>query len=80
MINKINLELDVQQVEQLVERLPQSDKIRLFRRLGQQTALQRMREIFKEIDERRRKFAVSDKEIQEELAVVRRKIYGPRRR
>lgn len=79
MIKKMNLELDVQQVERLVDCLSPSDKIHLFRRLGQQTAVQRMKEIFKEIDERRKKFPISAREIRQGLATVREKIYGPRR-
>jgi len=80
MINKIALEIEPSQIEQLVDRLPQSDKIRLFRKLGREVAAQRMKEIFKEIDERRKQFPISDKEIQEEIEKVRRKIYGPRHR
>ena len=79
MIKKIQ-EPGIQQIERLVNRLSLGDKIRLFRKLGRETAVQRMKEIFKEIDEQRRQFSVSDKEIQKELTLVRRKVYGSRRR
>ena len=78
MIKKIDL--DVRQVERLVDCLSPSDKIRLFRRLGQQTAVERMKEIFKEIDEQRKKFPISAREIRQGLTTVREKIYGPHRR
>ena len=71
---------DMQQIDRLVARLSPSDKIDLFRKLGKETAPRRMKEIFKEIDERRKQFSVSDKEIQEEMETVKRTTYGPRRR
>ena len=80
MIKRINDISYIQQIERLVTRLSPGDKIYLFRKLGRETAPRRMKEIFKEIDERRKQFPVSDKEIQEEIETVRRKIYGPRRR
>ncbi len=72
--------MDIQQIERLVDQLPQRDKLHLFRKLGKETAVQRMKEIFKEIDERRKTFPISNKEIQEEIEGMRRKIYGSRRR
>ena len=71
---------DMQQIDRLVARLSPSDKIYLFRKLGKETAPRRMREIFKEIDERRKQFSVSDEDIQAEIETVKRTIYGPRRR
>ena len=80
MIKKASIVSDMQQIDRLVARLSPSDKIYLFRKLGKETAPRRMRAMFKEIDERRKQFSVSDKEIQEEMETVKRTLYGPRRR
>jgi hypothetical protein len=78
MPNKITLELNPNQVEELVEKLPLEEKIRLVRRLERETWGKRIDKLFKKIDQRRRRYPISNKEIAQEIEIVRRKIYGSR--
>jgi hypothetical protein len=76
MPNKIVLELNPTQIEKLVEKLSSEDKIRLVRKLERQTWGQRIDGLFKKIDQRRKKYPVSNKEIKQEIATIRSQIYG----
>lgn len=80
MSNKITLELDPRKVEELVDKLSIEDKIRLTRKLERETWGKRIDRLFKKIDQRRKKYPISDKEIRQEIEAVRRQIYGPRSR
>lgn len=74
--NKITLELDTSTVERLVERMPTEAKIRLVRKLERETWGKRIDKLLKRIDQRRKKYPISQKEISEEIEAVRRQIYG----
>lgn len=74
----VALELNSVQIEALLEKLPMEEKIRLARKLEQQTWGKRLEQVFKKIDARRRKSILSNKEIAREIEIVRRQIYGPR--
>lgn len=78
MANKVEFELDIAQVEKLVEKLPREEKIRLVRKLEQETLGQRMDRLLKKIDERRKRYPISAKEIRQEIEAVRKELYGRR--
>ena len=80
MSNKIILELRPEQVEHLVEELPIEEKLRLVRKLDDETLNIRMDEILKNIDKRRRKHPISSKEIDKIVKGVRKELYAQRYR
>lgn len=76
MPNKITLELNPEQVEQLVEKLPLGIKIRLAQKLEKETYSQRWDKILREIDERVKKYPISEKEIDQEIEAYRKQRYA----
>ncbi len=78
MPNKVVLEFTPTQVEELVEKLSVEDKIHLVRKLERETWGKRIDNLFRKIDQRRKRHPISDKEIAQEIEIVRRQIYGPR--
>lgn len=76
MSNKITLELNPEQVEKLVERLPLENKIHLVRKLEKETLRQRWDEILKDIDKRLKKFPISEQEVAEEIKAYRKEKYA----
>ena len=75
-MSKVILELDTQQIEELIEKLSISDKIKLVCRLEQETLRQRWDHILKGIDKRLQKFPVSREEISEEIKTYRQEKYA----
>ena len=80
MASKISFDFTPTQVEELVDRLPIEDKVRLTKKLERQTWGKRLNLLFNKIDAKRKKHPISDKEITQEVESVRRHIYGPRSR
>ena len=66
-------------MEEMLDKLPFREKIRLLRKMEEKTWGRRMDELLKRIDERRKKYPISSKETKEEIASVRRELYGPSR-
>ncbi|MBM3254309.1 MAG: hypothetical protein FJZ16_08660 [Candidatus Omnitrophica bacterium] len=74
--NKISLELDTSTIEQLVEKMPMAVKIRLVRKLEKETLAKRIDELLNKIEQRGKKYPISQTKILEEIQIVRRQIYG----
>lgn len=78
---KIALELDLKQLEQIITRqLGSRDRLKLIRRLEQKTWGERFRVLVSEIDKRRKKYPISQKEIDQIVEEVRRERYEAGRR
>ena len=67
------------QLEEMLDKLPFREKIRLVRKLEATIWGRRMDQLLKRIDERRKKHPISSKEIKEEITCVRRELYGQSR-
>ena len=78
MPNKITLELNPNQVEELVDRLSIEDKIRLVRRLESETWAKRLDEVVSRIRKRFRQNPISDKEITKICEEARQRSYNER--
>ena len=78
--SKVTLELNNQQVEDLVEKLPLDEKIKLVQKLEKETLRQRWDEILKDIDKRLKKFPISEEDIDKEIKALRREKYAKSRR
>ena len=77
-VNKVTLELNPNQVEELVERLSIEDKIRLVRKLEQETWAKRLDEVVSRIRKRFRQNPLSDKEITQICEETRQRLYNER--
>lgn len=75
-MTKVSVEVDVREISKVINNLPLSDKIRLTKQLERQTLGKIIDEMFKKIDQRRKKFPISEKEIKKEIKAVREEIYG----
>ncbi len=78
MSNKIVLELNPYQVEQLIEKLPMEDKIRIVRKLEDETWAKRLDEVTSRIRKRFKEKPISDKEIRQICEETRRQLYNER--
>ena len=76
MSNKVTLELDPTQVEELVEKLSIQDKIQLIRKLENETWAQRLDEVVGRIRKRFKQNPISDKEITRICEETRQRIYN----
>lgn len=79
-MSKVTLELNDKEIEKLVEKLPMEDKVRIARRLSKETIRARWNKILQNIDERRKKYPITEEEITKEIEAVRREIYAKSRR
>jgi ribosomal protein L31E len=77
-MNKITLELNPAQVEGLVEKLSIEDKIRIIKRLEQETWAKRMDEVVSRIRTRFKQKPISDKEITRICEETRQRLYNER--
>jgi hypothetical protein len=77
-MSKINLSLDVKDVEKLVEKLSIPDKIRLVRKLEQETWAKRLDEVVSRVKKKFKKAPLSDKEITKICKETRRRLYNER--
>ena len=75
-MSKVTLELDIKEAKDLIEQMPLEEKIKLVRELEKETWAKRMNEILKNIDERRKKYKISTKEISQEIEKGRREFYA----
>lgn len=78
MSNKFILELDPVAVEQLVDKLSMDDKIRLVRKLENETWARRLDEVIFRIRKRFKQARMSDKEILRICEETRQKFYNER--
>ena len=72
----ITLELNTSQVEKLVEKLSIEDKIKLVRKLEDQTWARRLDEVVFKIRKRFRQASLSEKEIKQICEEMRQKLYN----
>ena len=79
MTTNVIVKLDEDEIERIVEGLPLRLKLRLVRNLEEATRKERWDTLFKRIDERFRKHPVTAKEIDEEIAAVRKAKYAQSR-
>lgn len=75
MPNKIILELKPNQVEELVERLPIQEKIKLAAQLDRETWDIRFNELIRKIRQRAKKSSISEKGIRRACQRVRTRLY-----
>lgn len=73
---KISIEVDIKQLEKIINSLPLDDKIRLAKRLECQTLGKIIERIFSNIDQRRKRFPISEREIKQEIRAVRKEMYA----
>ncbi|MDP2905325.1 MAG: hypothetical protein Q8O22_03375 [Candidatus Omnitrophota bacterium] len=78
MSNKFILELDPVAVEQLVDKLSMDDKIRLVRKLENETWARRLDEVVFSIRKRFKRARMSDKEVLRICEETRQKFYNER--
>lgn len=78
MASKIALELTTTQIESLVEQLSVENKIRLVKKLEQETWRQRFEQVVSKIRQRFKENPLSDKEIQRLCEEARQKVYHER--
>lgn len=78
MSNKIVLELNPSEVEDLVDKLSIQDKIKLVRRLENETWASRLDEVVLRIRRRFKQNPISDKEIRRICEQTRQRIYNER--
>lgn len=74
-MSKVILDLNNKQVEKIVESLPMEEKLRLVRKLEQETWARRLDKVVQRIRKRFRENPLSDKEITRICEEVRRKRY-----
>lgn len=79
MANKITLDLNIAQIEKLVDKLPAQEKIRLVRKLEQETLRVRWDWLLSTIDKRLKKHPISKAEIAQEIRAVRKSRYAKSR-
>jgi len=71
---------DVNEVSELISRLDDADRLRLFEELEQGSRRVRLGETSAEIRERARRHPISDDEIRAECEAVRQELYDRERR
>ena len=69
------LEINLAKIEQLIDQLTDRDKIELVRRLEAKTLPTRWKSFLHEVDKRRKKYPVSQREIEEWVEKVRQETY-----
>lgn len=75
---KVTLELEIKEAKDLIEQMPLEDKVRLVRELEKETWAKRLDKIIKNIDERRKKYKISNKGISQEIEKARHEYYARR--
>jgi hypothetical protein len=75
-MSKVSIDIDVKDIGKIINNLPLRDKIKLTKELERQTLGKIIDEIFKRIDQRRKKFPISQREIRKEIKAVREEIYA----
>lgn len=78
MSNKVTLELNPKEVEELVEKLSIEDKIRLVRRLENETWAKRLDEVVSRIRKRFKRNPISDREIRRICEETHQRLYNER--
>lgn len=77
-MSKVTLDLDIKKAKELIKQMPLKDKIKLIRELEKETWAKRINKILKNIDARRKKCKISNKEISQEIEKARREFYARR--
>lgn len=77
-MSKVLIEVNPEQINRAIDRLSIGDKIRLIRRLENQTWAQRLDEVVGPIRKRFRENPISDKEITRICEETRRRLYRER--
>lgn len=77
-MSKVTIKLDTEQIERIVENLTIEQKLRLVRKLEKETLRQRWDDLLRTIDERRKKYPISQKEINKEIGLARKEFYAKR--
>jgi len=77
-MSKVSLELDTKELKRLIERMSIEDKIKLIKELERETWAKRITKVLKNIDARRKKYKISNREISQEIEKARREFYARR--
>ena len=76
----VKSEIKFEQIRKAAKRLPMKQRIRLVEELQRDTWQKRFKQMLSRIDARRKKYPISQKEINEVVAEARREYYAKRRR
>jgi len=74
-MSKVAIQLPVD-IDKIINQLKTEDRIRLIRKLEEQTLSKRIDNLLERIDKRGRKNPLSEKEITEIVKEVRKELYG----
>ena len=77
-MSKITFELSIKEAKDLIDQMPLEDKISLIKKFEKETWVKQMDKILKTIDERRKKYKISNKEISKEIEKARKEFYARR--
>ena len=69
------LEINLSQIEKLIEQLTERDRIQLVQRLEAKTLPVRWKKFLRQIDRRRRRYPLSQREIEKMVEETRQEIY-----
>ena len=78
MTYKVSMTITTDQIENMIDQLPARDRIRLVRKLELKTWPQRLNDLFKSVDNRRKKTGVTNKELLAEVKQARKEFYASR--
>ena len=78
-MSKVTIELDQEQIEKIVENLTIEQKLHLVRKLEKETLSQRWDNLLRTIDEKRKRYPISQKAINREIELARKEFYAKRR-
>lgn len=72
---KTTVNINFLDFQSLIDQLTIREKLVLVKKLEKETIATRLSNIFKKIDQRRKKYPISQKEIKKEILAVRKKFY-----
>ena len=78
MTYKISMEVTPNQLENLIDQMPITDRIRLARRLEKKPWAKKLRGLFARVDARRKKTKITSREIWNEVKQARKEFYAGR--
>ena len=72
----VKIEIDIKQIKKAIESLPLKERAKLVEELQKETVKNRYKELLKRVKQSTNKNPVSQKDIDRETAIVRKRIYG----
>ena len=75
---KITVDVDIQEAKDLIRQMPLEEKIKLVRELQKETWAKRLNRVLGNIDQRRKKYKITNQEISQEIEKARQEFYARR--